>query len=353
MNKKIKTQKEIIELLPDLKKQNKKIVTYNGVFDILHSGHIKSLQEAKRQGDILIILLNSDKSVKSYKGFQRPINCEKDRAKVLSALTAVDYIVTFNELTPNKILSKIKPDIHCVGADWGKGSIEEKIVKRQGGEIHVLKQKTGMSTSGIIEKISKLGQRPIVRAIFLDRDGVINENEPEFTHQIKDFKFLPSVIEGLKRLSQTEFKIIIITNQSGIARGYFTEGDLKKLHHWMLEFLKNKGIRIDKIYYCPHHPDFGSKEYRKKCHCRKPNLGMIQQTVKDFDISLNDSWLVSDDVRDILMGRKANLKTIFLGSDKNKNFNRLDVLPHHFARNFLDVVSIILQKSGGSNHNGY
>ena len=336
--------KEITPIIKKLKKSGKKIVAYSGTFDILHVGHILSIQEAKKQGDILIILLNSDKSIRKYKGPQRPINCQVDRVKILSVLSAVDYIVIFNELTPNKILSKIKPDIYCVGTDWGRGNIERRIVEENNGKIHILKNIKGGSSSKIIQKILKQYRKPVVKAIFLDRDGVINKNEPEYLYKIKDFKFLPGVMRGFKKLSKTKFKIIIITNQSGIARGYFTENDLKKLHNWVLNLLKMKGVGIDKVYYCPHHPDFGDEKYRKKCNCRKPNLGLVQKAVEDFKISLNDSWLIGDDTRDILMGRTANLKTIFIGKNQ-KEFNKLKILPHYFAKNFLEAINIILKNS--------
>ena len=119
-NNKITTLKKLIPIVQKLKKQNKKIVTYNGSFDVLHAGHIESIREAKRQGDILIILLNSDKSIKMYKGPLRPINTESDRSKIISALGDVDYVVIFDEINPKKILSEIKPDVHCNGSDWGK-----------------------------------------------------------------------------------------------------------------------------------------------------------------------------------------------------------------------------------------
>jgi D-glycero-D-manno-heptose 1,7-bisphosphate phosphatase len=337
---KIKSQKEIVQISEELKKQNRKIVTRNGAFDILHSGHILSLAEAKDQGDILIVLLNSDKSVGIYKGPQHPINCQEDRAETLSALTAVDYVVIFNELTPNKILLKIRPDIHCVGSDWGSGAIERMAVEKNGGKIYTLKHIDGKSTSEIIQKISEQTQQPPVKAIFLDRDGIINENQPEYLHRIEDFKFLPGVIEGLKKLSKTEFKIIIVTNQSGIARGYFTENDLEKLHNWMLKFLKDNGVRIDGIYYCPHHPNIGNEKYMKKCNCRKPNAGLILQAAKDFGINLSKSWLIGDNVQDILAGKRANLKTIFLGETKQGDFEKLKILPNYRANNFLNAVDI-------------
>lgn len=150
---KIKTQEGIIGICRNLKKRKKTIVTYNGSFDILHLGHVKSLQEAKKQGDVLIVPLNSDKSIKAYKSPKRPIIPQSQRAQMLAALSCVDYVVIFNETNPIKILDKIKPDIHCNGADYGKNCIEKDIVEKNGGKIHILKWIPSLSTSKIIKKI--------------------------------------------------------------------------------------------------------------------------------------------------------------------------------------------------------
>lgn len=331
--KKIKTQKELLLKIRTLKKQGKRIVALSGSFDILHFGHIRALREAKAQGDILIVLLNSDKSVRSYKGPQRPINSQKERAEVLAALEDVDYITFFNQLTPIEVLKKIKPDIFCQGRDWGRDCIERKVVEENGGKIHLLKKFA--SSTNLIKKILKSYGKLPAKAVFLDRDGTINLNQPEYLYRISDFKFKPWVIPALKKLSKTDYKIIITTNQSGVGRGYFKEEALKKLHQWMLKKLKEKGIRIDRIYYCPHQP-------KANCSCRKPKIGMIKKAVKDFNLSLNKSWLIGDDTCDILMGRRANIKTIFLGSREEKAFKRLKISPHYFAGNLLEAVNIIL-----------
>ena len=151
---KIKTTREIKELAEELK--NKIIVTTNGVFDILHLGHIKYLQEAKKLGDILIVAINSDSSVKQIKGPERPINSEQSRAEVLAALSFVDYIIIFNETDPVKILSDIKPDIHVKGGDYKIDEIIEKdIVEKSNGKIVLIPEIKGYSTTDLINKIIK------------------------------------------------------------------------------------------------------------------------------------------------------------------------------------------------------
>ena len=153
---KVKSQKEILNIIKSLKKAGKKIVVRNGSFDLLHLGHIKSLQEAKAQGDILIVLLNSDKSVKSYKSPGRPIIPQKERALMLSALECVDYVVIFDETTPEKMLAKIKPDVYCVGYDHRNDSPLTRIVRKNGGTIHKLENFKNLSTTKLIKKISRI-----------------------------------------------------------------------------------------------------------------------------------------------------------------------------------------------------
>lgn len=159
INKKIVTLKKLIPIAQKLKKQNKRIVTTNGVFDILHLGHAKYLEEAKRLGDILIVGVNTDYSVKQNKGPKRPVNDEKSRAGVLAALESVDYVFLFNEKDPRSWLSKIKPDIHVKAGDYKLSRIIEKgVVEENNGKIIIVKMKRGYSTTSLINKILKLCQ---------------------------------------------------------------------------------------------------------------------------------------------------------------------------------------------------
>ena len=151
---KIKTLEELKKIIEALKKQNKIIVTTNGVFDILHLGHIKYLQEAKKLGDILIIAINSDSSTKQLKGPERPINNQEVRAETLAALEFVDYITIFNETDPIKILSEIKPNVHVKGGDYKIGQIIEKdVVEKNNGKIVLIPEIRGYSTTDLINKV--------------------------------------------------------------------------------------------------------------------------------------------------------------------------------------------------------
>ena len=154
INSKISTLQKLIPIVEKLKSQNKKIITTNGVFDILHYGHVKYLEHAKKLGDILIVGVNTNKSVKQNKGDKRPINDEKSRLSVLAALESVDYVFLFNEKDPRNWLDKIKPSIHAKAGDYKLSQIIEKeIVEKNGGRIVIAKAEKGYSTTKIINKI--------------------------------------------------------------------------------------------------------------------------------------------------------------------------------------------------------
>ena len=142
------------KLVEELKKQNKTVVFTNGCFDILHVGHLRYLNEAKRQGDVLIVGVNSDDSVKRLKGESRPINSQNDRAEMLCGLKAVDYTVIFEEDTPEALIGELKPSIHVKGGDYTKDDLPEtKIVESYGGEVRILTFIEGKSTTNIVKKI--------------------------------------------------------------------------------------------------------------------------------------------------------------------------------------------------------
>jgi len=150
---KIKSLDELIEIREKLREEKKTVVTTNGSFDILHAGHVRSLRESKSQGDVLIVGINSDKSVKVYKSPDRPIVPEEQRAEMVAALQCVDYVFMFNELNPIAFIEKIRPDVHANGADYGENCVEKEAVLKNGGRLHLLKKYDEISTSGIIKKI--------------------------------------------------------------------------------------------------------------------------------------------------------------------------------------------------------
>lgn len=154
---KIKTREEIKEIVEKLRKENPKIkiVTTNGAFDVLHSGHVYTLETAKAYGNILIVGLNSDSSIKQYKSESRPIIPQEERAKLLSALQCVDYVVIFEETDPRALLEVIKPDFHVKSKSGFKG-LETEIVVKNNGKIILLEDIPGFSTTNLINKIKEI-----------------------------------------------------------------------------------------------------------------------------------------------------------------------------------------------------
>ncbi|MBI4144300.1 D-glycero-beta-D-manno-heptose 1-phosphate adenylyltransferase [Candidatus Woesearchaeota archaeon] len=154
MNEKIKTREEIAKIVAELKTQGKKIITTNGCFDILHTGHATYLEQAKKLGDVLIVGLNSDASVRTYKGPERPINKQEDRALMLAALESVNFVTIFEEPTPIPLLEQIKPHVHVKGGDYTKEKMcETPTVEKHGGKIVILPLIEGKSTTNIITTI--------------------------------------------------------------------------------------------------------------------------------------------------------------------------------------------------------
>ncbi len=154
---KIKSAAEIGKIASHLHKEKRIIATTNGVFDILHLGHITYLEKARNLGDVLIVGINSDSSVRSIKGPKRPINNERERAACVAALSCVDYVVIFDEKDPIRLLSEIKPHVHVKGGDYlgHEGKIVEKeIVEKNGGKIALVDVVEGYSTSALIERIT-------------------------------------------------------------------------------------------------------------------------------------------------------------------------------------------------------
>lgn len=177
----------------------------------------------------------------------------------------------------------------------------------------------------------------IKNAIFLDRDGVIVE-DTGYVSSPEELILFPDVIPVLKKL-QPSFRLIVVTNQSGVARGYFTEDDLFAIHERLIHMLADHGVRLDAIYYCPHHPKVGKNEYRIECECRKPKPGLLRLAAEEFGIELDKSFLIGDKDIDIQAGRAIGIKTI--------KINRNDREPpeesgaDYIINTFSEVSSII------------
>ena len=161
------------------------------------------------------------------------------------------------------------------------------------------------------------------RAVFLDRDGVINAlvyypeagiiDSPLTERQ---FRLLPKVPQAIRRLNRLGLLVIVVSNQPGIAKGRFTMRVLKNVERKLMAQIAGAGARIDAIYYCLHHPEARVERLRKRCACRKPGIGMLKAAARRFNLSLKDCYMVGDNVTDIVAGRRAGCTTIFIGRRK-------------------------------------
>lgn len=149
------------------------------------------------------------------------------------------------------------------------------------------------------------------KALFLDRDGVINV-EKNYVHRTEDFEFTDGIFELTEHYQKLGYLLIVITNQAGIGRGYYTEEDFQRLTEWMIQRFTDKGIVISKVYYCPDHPEHGIGKYKRESSRRKPNPGMILEAAEEFDIDLKNSILVGDKESDIIAGTRAGVGTTIL-----------------------------------------
>ena len=147
------------------------------------------------------------------------------------------------------------------------------------------------------------------KALFLDRDGVINKNFG-YVFSIKNFVWLKNVKKAIKYAYSKKYLIIVITNQSGVARGIYTENDVKKLHKEVNKELKKINCKIHDFFYCPYHPKYGNRKYRKNSYLRKPNPGMILKAVKKWNIDLSKSLKIGDEKTDMIAAKKSNVRFI-------------------------------------------
>ena len=147
---------------------------------------------------------------------------------------------------------------------------------------------------------------PLRPAVFLDRDGVLNL-DTDFLHRPEDVIWLPGAREAVRLLNRRGYLVFVVTNQSGVARGLFTEADVATLHHWMQGELAKLGAHVDAFFVCPHHPEAPLPEYRRACACRKPAPGMIEQACRDWPVDRRHSLLIGDKDRDVEAARRAGI----------------------------------------------
>lgn len=151
------------------------------------------------------------------------------------------------------------------------------------------------------------------KIIFLDRDGTMNE-EVHYLHKPEDLHILSGVAEALKLLRDAGFQIVVVTNQAGVARGYYTCQDVETLHQYLNEQLKKEGAWVDHFFYCPHHPVHGIGDYKIECDCRKPGTGMFVMAEQYYQIDKSNSYMIGDKLLDVEAGNQYGVKSILVGT---------------------------------------
>jgi mannose-1-phosphate guanylyltransferase / phosphomannomutase len=179
-----------------------------------------------------------------------------------------------------------------------------------------------------------------IKAIFLDRDGTINREAGDISH-VRQMRLLPGSARAVKKLNAMGFLVIIVTNQSIVAHGKLSERGLEEIHAVLVRRLRRNGGIIDAIYFCPHHPKALLKKYRIMCRCRKPNMGMIMDAAKKFNIDLRKSYVIGDATRDILAGKRAKAKTILVQTGKAGNDKQHAVKPDFTVKDLSAAATII------------
>lgn len=178
------------------------------------------------------------------------------------------------------------------------------------------------------------------RAIFLDRDGVVNK-EKNYVHKFENFELVPNALKGLKRIDFENYLVLILTNQAGIAKGYYTKEEFKEFDRQMKDFLSEKGINIAKTYFCPHHSEAKIKKFKKKCSCRKPGIGMLKKAEEEFNLNLSHSYLIGDKTSDILAGKRAGCATILVETGYGGEDELFSIEPDFVVPDLYEAVRLI------------
>ena len=193
------------------------------------------------------------------------------------------------------------------------------------------------------------------RAVFIDRDGTISEEVGYINHPSR-FRVFPYAAAAIKHLNDAGWLAIVVTNQAGVARGYFSEDMIQTVHAEMTKELENGGARLDAVYYCSHHPSVGEPPYCFDCDCRKPKPGLISRAARDFDIDLAGSWMVGDRYSDVELARNAGVKSMFVLSGYGRGEwehqrSSWTEQPDLVAENLLEAVRVIAAKEASEDKN--
>jgi rfaE bifunctional protein nucleotidyltransferase chain/domain len=327
-------------VIEELKNFHGTIGFTSGSFDLIHSTHIEVLKKAKELCDLLIVGVNSDRSVFAYKGPKKPIRDEEDRIKVLDSIKYVDYCFLFDEKNNSKNIELIKPNFYIKGGDYKPNQLSSgTLVNKYGGETIILNTPTHISTSSIINNIiskeitTRLSDKKIYNGVvFIDRDGVINK-EIEYLHKEEDFKLIDGVADAIKTLNDRDIAVIIVSNQPGISVGLYTDEDFFNINSKMIKSIHKKGAFIDKIYYCP--------DMRRDSIYKKPNPCMFEEALKNINLKEGaKKYMIGDRKSDSLAAKHADesIYTIGVLTGYGLQDNWINHIPDIVSNNLKEAV---------------
>jgi rfaE bifunctional protein nucleotidyltransferase chain/domain len=288
-----------------------------GAFDLLHAGHAHYLQQARELCDRLVVAVNTDESIQSYKNPLRPIIREKQRAALVAALRCVDAVTFMNESRPAALLAALKPELYIKGGDYRVSDLKSApLVESYGGRAVVIPIEEEISTTEIIERIRQLAfyaapevPRSPLKAplVLLDRDGTLIENV-HFVNSPLKVKLRDGVGLGLRSLQDASFSLALITNQQGLGLGYFEYDEFVAVNSEMFRQLSAFGVSIARVYFCPH-------SLAEQCDCRKPGTLLIERALRDFHCVPGECFVIGDSETDIAAAASAGCRAILVSEN--------------------------------------
>ena len=367
---KITTREVLAPKVAQWRAEGKIVGFTSGSFDIIHAGHVAYLEKAKAKCDILIAAINSDASVQSYKGPDRPIVPQDARVKMMASLESIDYVYTFEERRNRANLEAIRPSYYIKAGDYTPEQLTSaNVVKEHGGDVLILPMEGTFSTTNMVKKIlkvygakeenqsvnqgvnqsggsgnglatqdekasaiqSKTEKRDPQKAVFLDRDGTINV-EVHYLHEPEKFQLEKNVGEGIKKFQELGYKIVVVTTQAGIGLGYFTKEDFFKVNSAMFKSLVPYDVVVDKIYFATH---------SKTPEGNNTKDALFERARDELDLDFAQCIMIGDKTGDVDVGKKFGCKTIGVKTGHACQDGRYDVTPDYLAEDLLDAASFV------------